>query len=191
MEQVAVVAEMKVGNLTEPNMGNYQRKKRFMAPIIWDLNQSGFNPETRTPVVAENLHPQERWELCNVSQELAAQINRTSEIIQGFLNTGFGLSPKSNFTEINQILHKAETDLIRAIEALPRNVSQIFLNSIGRSQRLSSFAFFSLIMAVILAVILVAGIKMTSIIDPEDLDSDALHLNQVDPQGPVAGEETS
>jgi len=143
---------------------------------------------------------------------MAAQINRTAGIIQTLLNPGFGLpklSAQSNFTEINQILHEIETDLNLAIAALPRNVSLALLASARRSQSLSTFAVFSLIIAVIMAIILVAGIcaqmvimeepekktplpiiKMTSIIDPEDLDSDALNLIQVDPRNPVVVGET-
>ena len=209
MEQVAVLAEMQLANLTEPSMEDYRRKKRFVSPILWDLIQSRFN---RMPVAPELLLPRERRELRNVSQEMAAQINRTAGIIQALLNPGFGLpklSAQSNFTEINQILHEVETDLHLALEALPRNVSRALLDSARRSQSLSTFAVFSLIIAVIMAIILVAGIcaqmiimeepekktplpiiKMTSIIDPEDLDSDALNLIQVDPRNPVVVGET-
>jgi len=209
MEQVAVLAEMQLANLTEPSMEDYRRKKRFVSPVLWDLIQSRFH---RMPVTPELRLPRERRELRNVSQEMAAQINRTAGIIQALLNPGLGLpklSAQSNFTEINQILHEVETDLNLAIAALPRNVSRALLDSARRCQSLSTFAVFSLIIAVIMAIILVAGIcaqmvimeepekktplpiiKMTSLIDPEDIDSDALNLIQVDPRNPVVVGET-
>jgi hypothetical protein len=133
---------------------------------------------------------------------LAAQINRTSKIIQTLLNPGLGLPAKINFMEVNQILHEVDTGLDSALKALPYNVTQDVLLSARRSRELSTFPVFSVIMALIMAIILVSGIcaqmvvmdkptekaplpiiKMTSLIEPKDLTSDVLQLIRMDPQG--------
>jgi hypothetical protein len=133
---------------------------------------------------------------------MAAQINRTAKIIQTLLNPGLGLPSRINFTEVNQILHEVDKDLNLALKALPSNVTQDFILVTRRSQNLPTFAVFSLIMAFIMAIILVTGIctqlvlleekptgkaplpiiKMTSIIDPEDLNAVVLPLVRTDPQ---------
>ena len=196
-------------NLRPVDSQDHPRQKRQVFPFIWGLSQSvldrnrpfipdatvqSYLDQLRQPVVPENLHPRERREIRNVSQEMAAQINRTAWIIQELLNPGL---------PIRQLLHQVETDRNVTSENSTFTSAQDYILATRRSQNLSTFAMFSLIMAFIMAAILVAGIcaqlglkaeedlektslpiiKMTSIIDPEDIISDVLPLVRTDPHG--------
>jgi hypothetical protein len=196
-------------NLHPADSQDHPRQKRQVFPFIWGLSQSvldrnrpfipdatvqSYLDQLRQPVVPEKLHPRERRESHNVSQEMAAQINRTAWIIQELLNPGL---------PIRQLLQQVEKDRNVTNENSTSTSAQDYILATRRSQNLSTFAMFSLIMAFIMAAILVAGIcaqlglkaeedlektslpiiKMTSIIDPEDITSDVLPLVRTDPQG--------
>jgi hypothetical protein len=86
-----------------------------------------------------NLYPRERRELRNISLLWLTKINRTSKIVQAFLNTGFGLPSKLNSSEVNQTLHEVDTGLNLAIKAPPRNViPRIQMTSIIEPEDLTS-----------------------------------------------------
>jgi hypothetical protein len=188
------------------------RRKRFVAPFvlgfIWSRlalqkgNRTAFVPEKIRPQdfipeTPEDLHPRERREIPSISQSLAAQINRTAWILQELLNPGLGLPA-------DRLLLQAEKDLNLTQTNGTSNSAQDYILATRRSQNLSTFAVFSLIMAFLMAAVLVAGIccqmvlkaeeeelrknplpiiKMTSIIEPEDITSDVFPLVRTDPQG--------
>jgi hypothetical protein len=171
--------------------------------VFWNLVKEQCKPQERlhAPFIRDRTpkdsqDPRERRDLTNISQSLAAQINRTAWILQELLNPGLGLPA-------DRLLLQVEKDHNSTAQNVTSNLAQDYILATRRSQNLSTFAVFSLIMAFIMALILVAGIcaqvalkeedtleknplpiiKMTSIIDPEDLTSDVLPLVRTDPQG--------
>jgi hypothetical protein len=239
---------------TPEDSQEHLRQKRFVAPFvlgfIWSHlalqkgNRTAFVPENIRPqdfipTSPENPLPRERRETRSIKPELAAQINRTAQILQALMNPGLGLPADRLLQQVEKDLNSTAQDvsphqaLDYILDQIKRTaqILQIFLNpglgpravlnltngtfngtfttaqeynlATRRSQNLSTFAMFSLIMAFLMAAILVAGIcaqlglkaeedlektplpiiKMTSIIDPEDITADVLPLVRTDPQG--------
>jgi hypothetical protein len=236
---------------TPEDSHEHLRQKRFVAPFvlgfIWSRlalqkgNRTAFVPENTRPLdfipdsPEAQLLPRERRETRSIKPELAAQINRTAQILQALMNPGLGLPADRLLQQVEKDLNSTAQDVSppKALDYILDQINrtaqilQIFLNpglgpravlnlangtftsaqdynlATRRSQNLSTFAVFSLIMAFLMAAILVAGIcaqlglkaeedlektplpiiKMTSIIEPEDITSDVLPLVRTDPQG--------